>query len=338
MYKKNGSAKLTTIRQDIGGNQRLQLTVPPDVWYGAFPIRDYNVSMVDWDSYSVVKNAPRDAEKCFSLVGTKTALSFEWRKDAGDEGGAMNGRTIDCDCDIFVVVGGSIKPTYILTRIAPLFHTDCPPHHSCPQPRSSHARFSATCHYLDAFFLSTLAQPPIPFQIAIDSYKIDSYKIGSVHSFGTAISIDSYKIGSVLIEGLDHKQVYVQGTPRSSRRLLRHCSSQVLIERLDHKQVYVQGTPPSSRKLLRHCSSQRLERIIFRSFELQYRMASERFKKNHRRKGIDIENARKVLDEMPQRGWWTLILECSLPSMLPTPNKETSIPEVKRLTDDLRFQ
>ncbi|KAL4573039.1 hypothetical protein LXL04_019832 [Taraxacum kok-saghyz] len=109
---------------------------------------------------------------------------------------------------------------------------------------------------LHAFFLSTLAQPPIPFQIAIDSYKIDSYKIGSVHSFGTAISIDSYKIGSVLIEGLDHKQVYVQGTPRSSRRLLRHCSSQVLIERLDHKQVYVQGTPPSSRRLLRHYSSQ----------------------------------------------------------------------------------
>ncbi|KAL4572807.1 hypothetical protein LXL04_019593 [Taraxacum kok-saghyz] len=108
MYKKNGSAKLTTIRQDIGGNQRLQVTVPPDVWYGAFPTRDYNVSMVDWDSYSVVKNAPRDAEKCFSLVGTTTALSFEWRKDAGDEGGAMNGRTIDCDCDIFVVVGGSV--------------------------------------------------------------------------------------------------------------------------------------------------------------------------------------------------------------------------------------
>ncbi|KAL4567473.1 hypothetical protein LXL04_023057 [Taraxacum kok-saghyz] len=83
-------------------------TVPPDVWFGAFPTRDYNVSMVDWEYYSVVKNAPRDAEKCFSLVGTTVASAFEWRKDAGDEGGAMNGRTIDCDCDIFVVVGGFV--------------------------------------------------------------------------------------------------------------------------------------------------------------------------------------------------------------------------------------
>ncbi|KAL4559594.1 hypothetical protein LXL04_031737 [Taraxacum kok-saghyz] len=91
MYEKNGSAKLTTSIQDIAGNQRLQLTVPPD-------------SMVDWDYYSVMKNAPRDAEKCFSLVGTAVASSFEWRKDARDEGGALNGRTIDCDCDIFVVV------------------------------------------------------------------------------------------------------------------------------------------------------------------------------------------------------------------------------------------
>ena len=108
MYEKNGSAKLTTIRQYIGGNQRLQLTVAPDVWYSAFPTRDYNVSMVDWDYFSVVKNALRDADKCFLLVGTTVAPSFEWRKDAGDEGGAMNGRTIDCDCDIFVVVGGSV--------------------------------------------------------------------------------------------------------------------------------------------------------------------------------------------------------------------------------------
>ncbi|KAI3514470.1 hypothetical protein L1887_12898 [Cichorium endivia] len=74
MYEKNGSVKLTTIGQDIGENQRLQYTVPPDVWFGAFPTKDYNVSMRD---YSVVKNAPRDAEKHFSLVGTTVAPAFE---------------------------------------------------------------------------------------------------------------------------------------------------------------------------------------------------------------------------------------------------------------------
>lgn len=32
----------------------------------------------------------------------------DWRKDAGDEGGAMNGSIIDGGCDMFVVVGGSV--------------------------------------------------------------------------------------------------------------------------------------------------------------------------------------------------------------------------------------
>ena len=50
------------------------------------------------------------------------------------------------------------------------------------------SQFSAPMLQMARFPSSTLAQPPIPFQIAIDSYKIDLYKIGSVHAFGTAIT------------------------------------------------------------------------------------------------------------------------------------------------------
>lgn len=59
--------------QDILENQRLQYTVPPDVWFGAFPTRDYDLLT----NNEVVKNARRDAEKHFSLVGTTVAPAFE---------------------------------------------------------------------------------------------------------------------------------------------------------------------------------------------------------------------------------------------------------------------
>ncbi|KAL8208466.1 hypothetical protein R6Q57_007878 [Mikania cordata] len=59
--------------QDIKENQLLQYTVPPDVWFGAFPTRDYDILADN----RVAKNAPRDAEKHFSLVGTTVVPAFE---------------------------------------------------------------------------------------------------------------------------------------------------------------------------------------------------------------------------------------------------------------------
>nr|XP_043622324.1 uncharacterized protein LOC122593927 [Erigeron canadensis] len=72
---KNGSVKFTYMGHDIiGENQKVQYTVPPDVWFGAFPSRDYDISIME---YRVVKKAPRNGEKHFSLVGTTVAPAFE---------------------------------------------------------------------------------------------------------------------------------------------------------------------------------------------------------------------------------------------------------------------
>ncbi|XP_076927371.1 uncharacterized protein LOC143590907 [Bidens hawaiensis] len=70
---KDGSVKFTYMGQDILEGQRVQYTVPPDVWFGAFPTRDYDILADN----RVVKKAPRDAEKHFSLVGTAVAPAFE---------------------------------------------------------------------------------------------------------------------------------------------------------------------------------------------------------------------------------------------------------------------
>ncbi|GJS00122.1 photosystem I chlorophyll a/b-binding protein 6, chloroplastic [Tanacetum coccineum] len=56
---KNGSVKFTNMGQDILSNQVLQYTVRPDVWFGAFPSRDFDVVMEN----KLVKKAPRDARK-----------------------------------------------------------------------------------------------------------------------------------------------------------------------------------------------------------------------------------------------------------------------------------
>ncbi|XP_076905835.1 uncharacterized protein LOC143561725 [Bidens hawaiensis] len=70
---KDGGVKFTYMGQDILEGQRGQYTVPPDMWFGAFPTRDYDVLA----NNRVVKRAPRDAEKHFSLVGTTVAPAFE---------------------------------------------------------------------------------------------------------------------------------------------------------------------------------------------------------------------------------------------------------------------
>ncbi|KAH8505482.1 hypothetical protein H0E87_012642 [Populus deltoides] len=69
------TVKLTSIGSDLGGdNQQPQYTVPPNVWFGAFPTKDYNISP---DSM-VAKTAPRDAESHYSLVGCTCAPAFQF--------------------------------------------------------------------------------------------------------------------------------------------------------------------------------------------------------------------------------------------------------------------
>uniref|UniRef100_A0A2P2JYF0 Uncharacterized protein MANES_03G041800 n=1 Tax=Rhizophora mucronata TaxID=61149 RepID=A0A2P2JYF0_RHIMU len=71
----DGQVKLTCVGSDlIGENQQPQYTVPPNVWFCAFPTKDYTVSPDD----SVVKEAPRDSETHYSLVGCTCAPAFQY--------------------------------------------------------------------------------------------------------------------------------------------------------------------------------------------------------------------------------------------------------------------
>lgn len=75
MNEIDGSVKLTNLGSDIiEGNQLLQYTVPPNVWFGAFPANDFKIATND----VIKKNPPRDVEKHFSLVGCTCAPAFEF--------------------------------------------------------------------------------------------------------------------------------------------------------------------------------------------------------------------------------------------------------------------
>ncbi|GFS38514.1 hypothetical protein Acr_00g0057970 [Actinidia rufa] len=75
MNDKDGSIKLTCLGPNpIDSDQHLQYTVPPNVWFGAYPTQDINVSSEN----GAVKTAPRDAENHFSLVGCTCAPAFQF--------------------------------------------------------------------------------------------------------------------------------------------------------------------------------------------------------------------------------------------------------------------
>ncbi|EEF46251.1 conserved hypothetical protein [Ricinus communis] len=69
------AVKLTCLGSDlIGANQQPQYTVPPNVWFGAFPTNDYIITPDE----AVAKAAPRDTESHYSLVGCTCAPAFQF--------------------------------------------------------------------------------------------------------------------------------------------------------------------------------------------------------------------------------------------------------------------
>ncbi|CAM8926361.1 hypothetical protein QQ045_022619 [Rhodiola kirilowii] len=74
MNEEAGSVKLTTLGTDLKDNQRPQYTVPPNVWFGAFPTADYIIS----PDGTVSKSAPRDSESHYTLVGCTCAPAFQF--------------------------------------------------------------------------------------------------------------------------------------------------------------------------------------------------------------------------------------------------------------------
>lgn len=72
----DGIVKLTNLGPNfIGEDQQPQYTVPPNVWFGAFPTKDFSVS----PDGALIKAAPRDSETHYSLVGCTCAPAFQFQ-------------------------------------------------------------------------------------------------------------------------------------------------------------------------------------------------------------------------------------------------------------------
>ncbi|KAK4432787.1 hypothetical protein Salat_1040900 [Sesamum alatum] len=75
LNENDGSIKLTCLGPDLlAENQVVQHIVPPNVWFGAFPTKDIEVS----SELIAVKRASRDPEEHFSLVGCTCAPAFQF--------------------------------------------------------------------------------------------------------------------------------------------------------------------------------------------------------------------------------------------------------------------
>lgn len=72
----NGQIKLTIVGPDLEAGQRPQYTVPPNVWFGAFPTLD--VESFASDGSVLVKAPNRDPELHYSLVGVTCAPAFQF--------------------------------------------------------------------------------------------------------------------------------------------------------------------------------------------------------------------------------------------------------------------
>ncbi|KAL3625289.1 hypothetical protein CASFOL_030743 [Castilleja foliolosa] len=71
----DGSVKLSCLGPDpLAENQVVQLVVPPNVWFGAFPTNDIDIS----SDGLAVKRASKDPEEHFSLVGCTCAPGFQF--------------------------------------------------------------------------------------------------------------------------------------------------------------------------------------------------------------------------------------------------------------------
>ncbi|PIN00744.1 hypothetical protein CDL12_26751 [Handroanthus impetiginosus] len=74
LKESDGSAKFTCLGPDpLAENQVVQYTVPPNIWFGAFPTKDIDIS-----SGVVSAKSPRNPEEHFSLVGCTCAPAFQF--------------------------------------------------------------------------------------------------------------------------------------------------------------------------------------------------------------------------------------------------------------------
>ncbi|KAG2717909.1 hypothetical protein I3843_03G193400 [Carya illinoinensis] len=72
---KDGSVKLTCLGPNLMDKEQPQYTVPPNVWFGAYPTKDISIS----PDGLVHVAPPRNAENHFSLVGCTCAPAFQFQ-------------------------------------------------------------------------------------------------------------------------------------------------------------------------------------------------------------------------------------------------------------------
>ncbi|KAK4266074.1 hypothetical protein QN277_027046 [Acacia crassicarpa] len=72
---KDGSVKFTCLGSNLADNQKPQYAVPPNVWFGSFPTKDFDISA----DGSVQRTPPRDRESHYSLVGCTCAPAFQFQ-------------------------------------------------------------------------------------------------------------------------------------------------------------------------------------------------------------------------------------------------------------------
>ncbi|KAK7265456.1 hypothetical protein RJT34_33076 [Clitoria ternatea] len=76
LNEKDGGVKFTLLGSDLSENQVPQYTVPPNVWFGSFPTKDFSVSP---DGGRFIRSEPRDCEIHYSLVGCTCAPAFQFQ-------------------------------------------------------------------------------------------------------------------------------------------------------------------------------------------------------------------------------------------------------------------
>ncbi|XP_051149203.1 uncharacterized protein LOC127263931 isoform X2 [Andrographis paniculata] len=75
LHDDDGSIEFTCLGPDLlADDQVMQHIVPPNVWFGAFPTKDFVVS----SELTPVKTASRNPEEHFSLVGCTCAPAFQF--------------------------------------------------------------------------------------------------------------------------------------------------------------------------------------------------------------------------------------------------------------------
>jgi predicted cupin superfamily sugar epimerase len=70
-----GNVKHTVLGHDLDAGQVPQYVVPPRVWFGAYPTKDYKVDAAS----GLIEALPvRDPEQNYSLVGCTVAPAFQF--------------------------------------------------------------------------------------------------------------------------------------------------------------------------------------------------------------------------------------------------------------------